>query len=187
MLNVSVNNDRYICFDQSGSIVKISRDADDALENLLVDFEEVRMFAEGKETLRDFKVEYDFLEKKYLLKHVTIFNESDNKQYFVYEIPKTELPSKEITIIQNNKDKCWELHLDKDFKKYLDSQKISIDPTTQVYSVTKLYDPNILHKVLKFDNTYKIPFDSKFEFDNLNISVYTIRKFSDYHHEVIND
>ena len=58
--------DRYICFDQSGSIVKISRDADDALENLLVDFEEVRMFAEGKETLRDFKVEYDFLEKKYL-------------------------------------------------------------------------------------------------------------------------
>ena len=64
MLNVSVNNDRYICFDQSGSIVKISRDADDALENLLVDFEEVRMFAEGKETLRDFKVEYDFLEKK---------------------------------------------------------------------------------------------------------------------------
>ena len=185
MIQVTLNTDRYICFDENGDINKVARSPDENFENLLVDFEEVRRFAEGKETLRDYKVEYDFIEKKYVFKSKQQYNDSFNTQNFVYEIPKDQ-DSFEVKIKQNNVDKCWELELDKEFEQYIKSQNISIDPSNQIYSVTKLYDPNVLYKTLNFTNTHKIPFDSKFEFDKINVSLYTIRKFSTYYHEVVN-
>lgn len=182
---VTINNDRYVCFDDNGNINRIARNPDDNLENLLVDFEQVRKFAEGSESLRDYKVEYDFLEKKYILKNIQQYAESHDTYNFVYEIPKIKQDDNEIIVRQNQVENCWELILDKKFKSYIESQNISIDPTRQVYSVTKLYDPNILYKTLTFQKDLKIPFDSKFEFDKTSVSLYTVRKFSSYYHEEI--
>ena len=162
-MRITISTDRYVCFDENGVIDKITRKPDENFENLLVDFEDVRHFNEGKESLRDYKVEYDFVEKKYVLKSRQQYNESFDTQNFVYEIPHEVEDTYEIKIKQNNVDKCWEL-----------------------YSVTKLYDPNVLYKTLDFSKTKKIPFDSKFEFDNVSVSLYTVRKFSTYYHEVVN-
>ena len=185
-MRITISTDRYVCFDENGVIDKVTRNPDENFENFLVDFEQVRHFAEGKESLRDYKVEYDFIEKRYVLKSKQQYNESFNTQNFVYEIPKEIKDTYEVKIKQNNKSKCWELELNKDFENYVQSQKISINPSNQVYSVTKLFDPNVLYKTLDFSKTKKIPFTSKFEIDNINVSLYTIRKFSTYYHEVIN-
>tara|TARA_B100001287_G_scaffold101106_1_gene85068 strand:+ start:40913 stop:41473 length:561 start_codon:yes stop_codon:yes gene_type:complete len=185
-MTVKINHDRYVCFDDNGNIDRIARTPDPNLENLLVDFEQVRQFAEGTQSLRNFKVEYDFLEKKYILKNIQEYYESHDTYNFIYEIPKTQSDDTEIIIKQNFKENCWELVLGKKFKNYIESQNISIDPTRQVYSVTKLYDPNVLYKTLTFKNNLKISFDSKFEFDKTNVSLYTVRKFSSYYHEVVN-
>ena len=186
MIKVTINNDRYICFDEKGVINKIARTPDENFENLLVDFEEVRKFAEGKESLTNYKVEYDFIEKRYIVKSIQQYNEGDNTQNFLYEIPKELTGLNEITIVQNNIDKCWELKLDVTFKEYIDLQKITINPNNQIYSVTKLYDPNVLYRTLDFSTQDKIKFDSDFEFDKINVSLYTVRKFSTYYHDVIN-
>ena len=185
-MRITISTDRYVCFDENGVIDKITRKPDENFENLLVDFEDVRHFNEGKESLRDYKVEYDFVEKKYVLKSRQQYNESFDTQNFVYEIPHEVEDTYEIKIKQNNVDKCWELELDNKFLEYVKSQSISIDPSNQVYSVTKLYDPNVLYKTLDFSKTKKIPFNSKFEFDNVSVSLYTVRKFSTYYHEVVN-
>jgi hypothetical protein len=61
------------------------------------------------------------------------------------------------------------------------------DPRDQYYSVTRKYNANFLHRVLKFDETSEIPFEYNFEFDNIPTSVYTVRKFSTYSIEVIDE
>jgi hypothetical protein len=37
----------------------------------------------------------------------------------------------------------------------------------------------------KIDNEYIVPFELDFEVDNLDLSIYTVRKFSTYSYEVI--
>jgi len=67
----------------------------------------------------------------------------------------------------------------------LHQQNVTFNPVEQQFSITKKYDPNVLYRVLKFKNNNTIPFEMDFEFDNEEVSVYTIRKFSAYVHEVI--
>ena len=63
-----------------------------------------------------------------------------------------------------------------------------VDPTKQFYSITKKYDPNVLYRLIRFEKVgdeYIVPFELDFEVDNLNLSIYTVRKFSTYSYEVI--
>jgi hypothetical protein len=92
----------------------------------------------------------------------------------------------EIKIVQDNIKKCWRIEVHKQLDSYLQEQNISVVPQKQFYSITKKGDPNILYRLLKFDGN-EIPFDYDFEFDNLDISIYTIRRFGSYLHEVINE
>ena len=47
---------RYVCFEDNGSIYKISKQPDDRFKHLEVDFEEVRDFIEGKKSILEHKV-----------------------------------------------------------------------------------------------------------------------------------
>lgn len=186
-MQININQTRYVCFNDKGEIEKISRRPDEDLKYIEVDFNRVRSLMEGKESFNSYKVEYDFLEKRYALKSTQEWDESKLITGFIYEIPEQDKETPEIKIIKDNKNKCWRIELEKEFKKSLELELIPIDPTVQYYSITKKHDPNILHRLLQFDQSYTVPFEYDFEFDDIPVSVYTVRKFSKYLFEVINE
>lgn len=185
-MQVKIITDRYVHFDNNGQITKISRDADNIDESIKVDFKQVKGLLEGRESMVDYRVEYDFLDKKYILKHIKVWKQDQLKDAFLYEIKNQQ--DADIAIVQNKKDKCWELVLGEKLKTAMVEQNLQIDPTAQYYSVTKKHDPNVLYRLLKFkkhDDAYIVPFENDFELDTLDLSVYTVRKFSTYSYEVI--
>ena len=186
-MELSINNDRYVCYNANGQIEKISRRPDENLDSIKLHYDDVKDLLEGKKSIVNYKVEYDFLEKKYVLKDLEQWRNDQLITAFIYELPNDCETDYEIKVIQNNKDKCWELEINPNFIKTLKEQDVTFNPVEQQFSITKLYDPNVLYKVLKFKDTQTIPYEQDFEFDNEEVSVYTIRKFSTYIHEVINE
>ena len=178
---------RFVCFEDNGNIYKITNKPDERFQNLELDFAEVEDFITGKKSLLEHKVEFDFIEKKYSIKSQKQVNEDKLMWSFLYEIPIVQPQEKQIVITKNNVDKQWKISLDDEFKAHLETQKISIDITNYFFSVTKQGDPNILYKLLRFDETLQLPFTEDFEFDDLDISVYTTRRFDSYFLEVVNE
>lgn len=183
---MGVNNDRYIAFDDNGNLVSIGRYKDESYSNLKITFDEVREIIEGKESIFNYKVEYDFIEKRYLLKNKYDIEQDQLKESYLYELKKSTTKS-DVKIIKNNKNKCWNLEIDPDIFEGIQEGSIYADPKDQYYSVTLKYNPNFLYRVLKFDETCVIPFEFDFEFDNESVSLYTVRKFSTYSFEVIDE
>lgn len=186
-MQVKIITDRYVHFDSNGHITKIARNPDEAEEYIKVNFDKVKGMLEGKESLVDYRVEYDFLDKAYVLKHINTWKQDQLKDAFLLEIKNDVNP--DITIIQDKKQKEWRLVLSDDLQLAVNDQKVQIDPTNQYYSVTKKYDPNVLYRLLKFqkqDSNYVIPFQYDFEIDDISLSIYTVQKFSTYSYEVIN-
>jgi hypothetical protein len=178
---------RYVCFEEDGSIYKITNKPDDRFQNLEVDFSEVEDFITGKRSLLEHKVEFDFIEKKYNIKSQKQLNDDKLMWAFLYEIPTTMPEEKQIVITKNNLKKQWQLSIDEEFEKQINDQKITIDMSNYFFSVTKQSDPNVLYKLLNFDETMQLPFTKDFEFDDSKISVYTTRRFDSYYYEEINE
>lgn len=179
-MQLEVNLKRYVCFNTKGEIEKISITPDEVLENLEVNFDEIKDLMSGKESLLNYKVEYDFIDKKYLLKNILQLQIDNTVNSFLYELPFDETDP-EITICQNMKENCWQIEIDKDFFSKLGN---SLNLENMFFSVTKKNDPNILYRMLRF-NEDKIPFTYKFEFDKTPVSIYTVKKYSKYKFEVI--
>ena len=64
-MEFSINNDRYVCYNTNGEIEKISKRPDDILDSIKVQYEEVKDLLEGKLSIVNYRVEYDFLEKRF--------------------------------------------------------------------------------------------------------------------------
>tara|TARA_B100002019_G_C21274025_1_gene604087 strand:- start:539 stop:1084 length:546 start_codon:yes stop_codon:yes gene_type:complete len=180
MMQIELVTNRFVHYDDDGKITKIGHVRDETMSAIEVPFEEVKPLMTGKESLASFIVEWDFLEKKNVLKHVSVWQNDQLKESFLYEI-KTDKDA-DAVIQQDKKNKCWRLILSDDVL------QANVDPTKQFYSVTKKYDPNILYRLFRFtkvDNEYVVPFEYDFEVDNLDLSIYTVRKFSTYCYEVL--
>lgn len=185
-MQVRIITDRYVHFDSNGNITKIAREKDSQEESIKVDFKLVKGMIEGRESLVDYRVEYDFLEKKYTLKHINVWKQDQLKDAFMLEIENASNP--DITILQDKVSKQWKLVLGEELKKSIVEQNLQIDLTAQYYSVTKKHDPNVLYRLLKFkkqDDEYVLPFEYDFEIDDIPLSIYTAKKFSTYSYEVI--
>ena len=178
---------RFICFQEDGTIYKITKDPDDRFKNLEVDFKEVEDFITGKLSLLEHKVEFDFIEKTYSIKSQKKLDEDKLMWSFLYEIPTTQPEEKQIIITKDNKNKCWKIKIDENFEKHIANEGITINLGNYFFSVTKKNDPNILYRLLRFYNTKEIPFVDAFEFDNVEVSVYTTRRFDSYYHEEIHE
>jgi hypothetical protein len=186
-MSITIDQKRYVSFDKNGVIHRIGRRPDELLDSFEIEFEKIQSILDGRERLIDYIVDYDFIEKKYVLKSRIEFENAYSKEAFIYEVPSTlDDDYAEIKIVQDNIKKCWRIEVHKQLDSYLQEQNISVVPQKQFYSITKKGDPNILYRLLKFDGN-EIPFDYDFEFDNLDISIYTIRRFGSYLHEVINE
>lgn len=178
---------RFVCFEDNGNIYKITNKPDDRFQNLEVEFDEVEDFISGKKSMLEHKVEFDFIEKKYSIKSQKQANDDKLMWAFLYEVPTTHPEEKQIVITKNNVSKQWKVSLDNKFEQELQAQKIAIDLTNYFFSVTKQGDPNVLYKLLRFDETLQLPFTDEFEFDDTEISVYTTRRFDSYFLEVVNE
>ena len=181
---LEVSTIRYICFTDDGDISKISLEKDDNLNNLQVELHNILGFLDGTDRLIDYKVKYDFEEKKYKIIDNHHLHERSKYQVFVHELETTNI-SPDITIIKDNVQKKWKLKLSDELK----NDDNAIVQAQKGFSVTKKYDPNILYKVLNFkkEDNFIINFNSNFEFDNIDVSLYTIKRFSKYNYEVIDD
>ena len=182
-----MNLKRYVCFQDDGTIYKVTNAPDERFKNLELDFAEVEDFITGKLSLLEHRVEFDFVTKKYSIKSLKQVDEDKLMWAFLYEIPTEEPKEKQIIITKNNKNKSWHIMLDDKFELELLDQKMSIDLANYYFSVTKKDDPNVLYKLLKFDKGNYLPFTDEFEFDGTQISVYTTRRFDSYYYEEIND
>jgi len=183
---MGINNDRFVVFDDQGEIQSVSRYKDENYNNIKVTFDQVRPLMEGKESFFNFKVEYDFIEKRYVLKHKADYEQEQLKESFLYEIPYNSAKT-EVKVIKDNVNQVWKLCIDSDLFNSIQNGAVHADPKDQYYSVTRKYNANFLYRVLKFNETLEIPFKYKFEFDNIPTSVYTVRKFSTYSIEVIDE
>lgn len=187
-MQVKVITDRYVHFDSNGNITKIARNPDEQEESIKVPFDKVKGMLEGRESLVDYKVEYDFLDKQYVLKHINTWKQDQLKDAFMLEIGTDK--NADVIIIQDKKHSVWRLTLSNDFLKSIKQQDLTVDPTLQYYSITKKYDPNVLYRLLKFvknGDEYTVPFEHEFEVDDIPLSIYTVRKFSTYSYEVVNE
>ena len=185
-MQIKIVTDRYVHFDNNGNITKIARIPDEVEDSIKVSFDKVKGMLEGRESLVDYRVEYDFLDKVYVLKHINTWKQDQLKDAFLLEIKNDVNP--DITIIQDKKQKLWRLELGNDILTAITEQNLEIDPTNQYYSITKKFDPNVLYRLLKFkkqNDEYVVPFEYDFELDDLSLSIYTVQKFSTYAYEVI--
>ena len=178
-MQITPNTKRFVSFDNAGRIEQIGNAPVEGCQYLELNFDDVKQVLEGRDSIARWRVIYDYLEKKYVIKHKKDIEKDEQITGFIYEVPTNETDA-QVVIEQDNIKKCWRLKVSDEVK--LDT---SISPYNQVYSITKKYDPNVLYKSLVFDKENPtIDFD--YEFDNVDISVYTTRRFSSYQHEVIN-
>lgn len=184
-MELIIRSERYIAFNSSGEIESISARPHPTLETIKVNYEDVRGLMEGKDTLTNFKVEYDFIDKKYKLKNTKDIDDLNTVSAFLYEIPSSVDDEFEIKLIKDNKERQWKLVLNQKFVDELLQQGIEVNISNMFFSVTKKNDPNILYRLLNFTNSTEISFENETEFDIDDISVYTARRYSVYQLEVI--
>lgn len=185
MQKLGITTKRFVVYDDDGYIYAIQTKPDDKLNNLETEIENVEKFLNGSDSFTKYRVEYDFIDKEYKIVSPKEYQDSFKQESFLYRIPTQSANNADVKIIQDNVNRCWKLVIDPELPEELKNKKINIDPSTQFYSVTKKNDPNVLITVLRFDKTLTVPFADNFKFDNVEVSVYTMRKFNTYEHEVV--
>ena len=180
----TISNEKIVSYSETGEIVTISREPTDKFNFIKVSVDDLQPILSGAESLANYRVEYDFLEKKHTLKSIRKINDEKLLSSFMYELPMSRSDRADISLVRDKANYHWQLHVHEDFKKELNDNNITLDPTIGFYSVTKKHDPNVLYRLLRFDNSLKIPFEYEFEVDDIDVSVYTVRKFDSYIYEV---
>lgn len=183
-MDLKINKLRYVVFDNEGNIIKIVKRITEDENALEVQYDDVRNLLEGKRSLSSYIVEYDFIDKKHFLKDKRQQLEDLNVSSFLYELPN-ECDDPQVKIVQDTMNSCWKLEFNQSLLNDSKQNHLQLDPKNHYYSVTKRGDPNILYKLLKFDDSMQIGFETEEEFDETNFSVYTTRKFDTYKYEVI--
>jgi hypothetical protein len=162
----------------------------EGFNHIEVDKKDVIDLILGKEMRRNYRVDYNPKTKELELRHVhdTDFFNKDIQDY-LYEIPSTDIVDPDITVIQDMPNKCWKFLLGTDLKTNLNKKKAKLRGV-DLFSITKKHDPNILYKSLfvdltrtLHDNYFIIPFDAEFETQDLDFSIYTLRKFDSYQYK----
>lgn len=190
-----VNEKIYVFFQQdTGEIKKIGgKSVNDRLSSIEVDISTVSSLLHGKESLADFKVEYDLTQKQFIVKKI---NKNDNNTVVLskfIEVTNSKHEDTEVLLVQNLKKGCWFVKLSDSVYKQFNEQLINLRASL-FFSVTKRKDPNILYRTITipfenfitYKNSVRVDFISDFEHIKNGASVYTQEYFKNYQHKVIN-
>lgn len=184
----------YVIFEKdTGKVLGVSPKKEDE-NSILVDYEQVEGLILGREKRKNYRVEYDPKTKQLELKNLHLQSlDGVTINDFIYEIPATASEDPDITVEQDQKEKCWRITLGDSLKRNLRRQGIQFNSKVN-FSVTKKHDPNILYKTLAVDfskilqdNYAVLPFTMLFEHDDAEISIFTSRRFDTYWFERILD
>jgi hypothetical protein len=173
--------------EDSGQIIGISPRDDLNHHSIKVDFEEVKNLIEGKESKRNYRVEYNPKKKDLELIHIheQSFDGSSVRD-FIYEIPEIEQKDPDLLIIQDQKNTCWRIKLGNELQQKLKSKGIRLNSILD-FSITALHDPNVLYKTFSVDfsnifqdNEVLVDFSMAFEETDQPVSVFTAKRFDTY-------
>lgn len=182
---VRSNTKKYIEFDDNGRILSI-KNTPSSDQYITVDSFEVQDLLKGIIPSNEYTVEYDLVAKDYVLKHSTYWTEARSSDSFLYKIENDNEP--DLTIVQDNVQKKWQIKLSEQLIKTIEEKNVNLDHMISNFSVTKKNNPYYLYCMLNFKkDTFTIDFQDNFKFDKEPVSVYTVKKFGSYAHEVIND
>jgi len=182
-MDLKVKKTRMISFDNDGNILSIGKKIVQDSNTIEVNIDDVKDLLSGKYSFASHKVQYDFLEKKFVLKNQTQLQEESHVNSFLFEI-ETNVENPQIKIIQDKSNYQWVLEIDKEFETQMLEKNIPVDTSKHFYSITKKGDPNILYRMIQFE-TKTIPFAYDFELDDKPFSIYTTKKFHSYGYEVV--
>jgi hypothetical protein len=192
--NISVSNDRYVYYDESGEITSISNTNDNNGNYITLSLDQVSNFLIGKESTSSYLVIYDTFIKQNVLRlkyqaDDSIFNINDS--IFKVELLTDQKP--DFIITQDIVQKEWVFKIDQGLKNYLLSQK-SFYNKNLYFSITRKNDPHELYRLITVNfadlvenDSIKVSFKHQFEQSANNLSVYTTKRFETYSYEVIND
>jgi hypothetical protein len=189
MLQLSTT--RYVYFDEEGSITQIGNSFKEGKNYIKVEYNEVANLINGKEVVSNYVVIFDNLTKAHKLMHRFIEDEHRfdiNDQ--IYQIPNTSSSRPDITITQDIKNSCWQIKLDDAISDNLRKGKL-VYKSQLGFSITNKNDPHVLHQFISVNtadlanDVFKFKFLSDLELDENAISIYTIKRFEEYYHEVL--
>lgn len=178
----------FVSFEKdTGKILSISNEKTDDANIIEVPLSDVVTLIEGKESFKDYAVEYnaktkslDFVNKfEHVLDHYSVND-------FIYEMPEDDCEDPDIMLIQDVPNTCWKIKIGDDLRKNLRAKGVKLNQG-MLFSITAKGDPNVLYKTLSAhfgtvvnDNYFIVPFSMPFEEEHEQISVYTSRRFDTY-------
>lgn len=174
---------------KTGKIHKVSPRLENTEYKILeIQEEQAQPFLKGEKQTSNFRVSFDFVSKCPALTEINNKNNLGTYENILYNIPKNN-QNADLIITQDFAKKQWVIQLDKDTLKFINQHKINLFDT-MMFSITKKDDPNILYKNLYVEQqdilnkSVSIPFDSNFEFDADDVSIYTNRHFNTYDYRI---
>lgn len=190
--SVSTVNHKFVYYEKDSGIIKEiankKQDKDD-LDCLPVEIDEVIDILNGKKSLLDFRVEYNFIQKCYQLIELKMLVETS---VYLCKVTKKEVVgNKSFTLIKNNKDKNWSFSISDSLKQELKKKIIKKDQVKTFYIVEKGNPDAIIDTFqVSFENLIFKPsltIDFSKTYSNIEIDILTHNYFSNYNLEVIDD
>jgi hypothetical protein len=191
--NLQVSAKTFVEFDpDSGELIRVGKKGDDDNSYVEVNPNDITHIMSGEKTMSEYKVIFDIGLKEYVLREKgDLETENDHVYNTLFEIPSDVAEDCDVTIIQDNIDKCWKIKVSDSLREFLKSEAVSINSNI-FFSITAKFDPNILFRVLRLSvndlinaDEYTFPFEYKFENINDKVSIYTAKYFDTYKHEVL--
>jgi len=189
-MSVFVNVDKYVSFDENGTLLGIyNREPTDA-NYIKVEPSDVETLITGKEQFRHYLVVFDSDQKKHVLKH--IYNEDNympNINDQIFKLPRTK-NNPDLTVTQDIKNKKWTFTVAEEICENFRKNNLNFNQVMG-FSITRKNNPNHLHRFFTIDissvitGDYSIDFDSDLELDPDGFSVYTSKRLESYYHEVL--
>lgn len=190
-------NSKFVIFDiDTGNIRKITSQQPLNDNFVEVDVEDVRPILSCIEPPINFLVEYDYIQKKNIFKPRSDFNvhelDINDLIYQIPEICKQDIIP-DITVLQSYKESCWKVLISSELETSLKERKISLRNDID-FSITEYNNPNILHRSFSVNlerlvkqHYYIEPFIDSIEFTNIELSVFTTKRFNSYLFKRIKD
>ena len=105
---------KFVHYDDEGKIVGIKNKKDEDIDAIQVPITEIEDIIRGKIPSHQYRVEYDFVTKKFMIKQIEEWNQSKLVKNFLHELPKVEQDNPDITIIQDTNKGKWILKFNKE-------------------------------------------------------------------------
>jgi hypothetical protein len=196
----------YVYYDKdTGAIHKISSINSPSTEFAIISIpnEKVTSLLTGEKRLDEFVITTDNVLNCVELKEINNVNTYDTASIMCYELPVIKNLSNSSITKNNTSDdstvivqqdiinKYWKVVVNSRLKNFLIYNENYLNKTLY-FSITSKYDPNVFYRSLKvniddllYDTPLSIPFKYTVEEDEANISIYTVKYFDKYTHEVI--